>query len=131
MVMPAATAGSRVSANRGPWVSRPSPDMSITRRVPSKPLSAKRGAAAAISALIPVPPPVIKRGVLSIASAKARASSAAPSSVQSGAKRCAPGLDHWTTVTAIAPIRPARIAAITPSFRKAAAKPFICNANSR
>jgi hypothetical protein len=54
MVMPAATAWSRAGSTLRPALFGPSPEMSITRRVPSKPFSSKARRAKSITPEIEV-----------------------------------------------------------------------------
>ena len=72
MVMRAATASSRATVTGRPLLFGPSPEMSMTRRVPSKPLPLNRGVAKSMASLIDVQGLVIT-GTRAIADAKVRA----------------------------------------------------------
>jgi len=94
-VMPLATAASRAVSDRAPLLLGPSPETSITRRVPSMPFPSNSWAAYSIAPLIEVAERNT-RGAAASRSAKLRAVAASRMTSQSTSVVCSVALDHST-----------------------------------
>ena len=128
-MMPAATALMRPSRTSPDWLSRPSPEMSMTCRLALTPRCSR--VAYSSAALIAVAPSRTKRWVRSISEATRSADWASRTTSQPKAWLCSSTLDHCIRLTATPLGAAAWMAFTTPGLRKASASPRICRWNSR
>ncbi len=118
MVMPRATAASRASVTGRPWLLGPSPDTSMTRRIPSNPLRSNRPAAKSMAEEIGAAHPVRPR--LGETIGEASAASLPSISVHGRTTCCEVSPAHSDIGDRDAPCMPSVIACWSSGERKAA-----------